>query len=184
MGGDLVLLFLSLSEQLFTKEVTNEGNRDTSNTVSYRESTELAEFLHSVKKLEEETWYRNLGLLVFALAILIAADLLYNFPSAPIAAGAAKSIGFGLLRYHILIFKLHITWYILIGCILFLHTIIYINFTIQTRPRHSQSAETASKLRTWKVILNIFGYIVIIILLAGNMCHNILFRLYIFWSRQ
>ena len=95
MGGGLVLLFLSLSEQLFTKEVTNEGNRDTSNTVSYRESTELAEFLHSVKKLEEETWYLNLGLLVFALAILIATDLLYNFPSAPIAAGAAKPIGFG-----------------------------------------------------------------------------------------
>ena len=89
MGGDLVLLFLSLSEQLFTKEVTNEGNRDTSNTVSYRESTELAEFLHSVKKLEE-TWYLNLGLLVFALAILIAADLLYNFPSAPIAAGGCQ----------------------------------------------------------------------------------------------
>ena len=51
----LVLLFLSLSERLFTKEVTNEGSRDTSNTVSYRQSTELAEFLHSVKKLEEGT---------------------------------------------------------------------------------------------------------------------------------
>ena len=66
----LVLPFLSLAEQLFTKEATNGGNRDTSNTVSYRESTEFAEFL-TTSKLRTRKSIRN----AFRYIVVISSNL-------------------------------------------------------------------------------------------------------------
>jgi hypothetical protein len=180
----LVLPFLSLSEQLFTKEAANEREADTMNTISYQRSTEFTEFLHNVKELEKGTWYRKLGLLMFALAILIAADLLYSFPSAAIAGGVAKPVGFGMLTFPLSIFKLYITWYIFIGGILFFYTIVFLIFTTQTRPWRCRSAVTRFKLGTGKIFPHVFGYIVILLLLSGAMCYNIVFRIHNFRSRQ
>jgi hypothetical protein len=62
--------------------------------------------------LETQLWYQSLGILVFGMAILIAGDLLYNFPAAPIA-----QYSFGTSNLELSFGQLGVQYYIFYGLI-------------------------------------------------------------------
>lgn len=168
----LVLPFFSLGEQLITDVATDEGDEDASNTAFCHENTERAEFLQGILKLEERAWYQTLGILVFEIAVIIAADLLYTFPyQSFLIFGPGGSIfpyGIRSMAYFPgFISKVYIIWHTIIGCMLFLYTIICLTLAPQIGPSLCRLV-FGNKPRARNIIFKVSGFISMFILLSAT----------------
>ena len=151
-------------------QFTRSGASSAAHPADERTSEARAAFenLH----LEKMEWYRNLGLLTFGMAILIAGDFLYDFPSAPLTR---DSYGTNALTYTWpAIVVEYVIWYGLIAAILLVYTAVCITFDRWLWERCCRRVFGENN-RARRIGLKVGGYLLIVGLLAGTMVFNVYF---------
>jgi hypothetical protein len=149
---------------------TTRAGRSVTNPSTRPNDVEAIEAFKNLE-LEKEDWYWNLGLLVFGMAILVAGDILYDFPSAPLTL-----YGWGtgnLTQYWLVIFVQYVIWFGLIAFILFMYTAICITFDWRVWHLWCQYVFGRHR-RVQHIVLKILGYAMVVFLLAGTMAFDVL----------
>jgi hypothetical protein len=121
-----------------------------------------------VLQLEGHGWYWNLGLLVFSMAILIAADLLYNFPSPTYQSWGTDN----LARAWRAIVVEYVIWFGLIVLILFMYTGICLTFNPRLGQRYYEHI-FGGHSKTQYIVLKVLRYAVLVLLLAGTAAFDV-----------
>jgi hypothetical protein len=138
--------------------------------LSYLDNAEALEVFKDLK-LETHDWYWNLGFLVFGMAILIAGDILYDFPSGPLTifswgTGRFTTDGAAIhLEY--------VIWFGLIILILFTYTAICVTLDWHVCYLRCQYI-SGQHNQVQDIIIKIARYAVVVILLAGTMAFDAL----------
>jgi hypothetical protein len=168
-AGPSLYPYRTRSTVLSTRTNSTTATSAPTNSSEYPDST-IVQYFEDLN-LEQYGWYWNLGRLTFGMAILIAGDILYNFPAGSLV-GAVASTGtsYLTLQWNEIMIE-YVIWFGLIGLILFLYTMICLvsSWAFWTRFMDLCFGNHENLKRYVEKTL---GYLVILILLTLTICFD------------
>jgi hypothetical protein len=168
-AGPSLYPYRTRSTVLSTRTNSTTATSAPTNSSEYPDSS-IVQYFEDLN-LEQYGWYWNLGRLTFGMAILIAGDILYNFPAGSlVGAVASTGTGYLTLQWNEIMIEYAI-WFGLIGLILFTYTMICLvsSWAFWTRLMDHIFGNHGKVKRYVEKTL---GYLVILILLTLTICFD------------